>query len=96
MFAELINDGVFDDAATLAMVIAFDQACKSLPHPCHNAAREIIAKNIVEAANSGERNPVKLRKQALLAVSIDEMSMPLVSMGRDPPTSGPCLITRVT
>jgi hypothetical protein len=85
VFAELINDGVFDDTATLAMVIAFDQACKSLPHPCHNAACEIIAKKIVEAAKSGERNSEKLREQALQAVSIDEMSMPLVSIGRDPP-----------
>ena len=86
MIAALIQDGVFDDAATLAMVIAFDQACKSLPHPCHNAVREIIAKKIVEAAKKGEREPEKLREQALRAVSIDEMSMPVASIGRDPPT----------
>jgi hypothetical protein len=77
VIATLVQDGVFDDAATLAMVIAFDQACKSLPHPCYNdaAVREIIAKKIVEAAKNGERHPGKLREQALQAVSIDEMSM---------------------
>jgi hypothetical protein len=85
VIAELIQDGVFDDAATLAMVIAFDRACKSLPHPCHNAVREIIAKKIVEAAKKGERVPEKLRAQALRAVSIDEMTMPLVSIGHDAP-----------
>ena len=85
MIADLIEDGVFDDTATLAMVIAFDRACKSLPHPCHNAVREIVAKKIVEAAMKGERDAEKLREQALRAVSIDEMSMPLVSIGPDPP-----------
>ena len=75
MIAPLVQDGVFDDVATLAMVIAFDQACKSLPHPCYNdaAVRAIIAKKIVEVAKSGERHPEILREQALRAVSIDEM-----------------------
>ena len=86
MIAELVQDGVFDDTATLAMVIAFDRACKSLPHPSHNAAREIIAKKIVEAAKRGENNPDKLKEQALRAVSIDDMSMPTMSIGRDPPS----------
>lgn len=94
MIAALVQDGVFDDAATLAMVIAYDLACKSLPHPCHNAVREIIATRIVEAAQKGEREPEKLREQALRAIGVDEMSMPLVSIGRDPPVQA-CAGSRV-
>ena len=81
MTAALVQDGVFDDAATFAMVIAFDQACRSLPHPCYNdtAVRDIMAKKIVEAAKSGERDTETLMGQALRAVSVDEMSMRPVS-----------------
>ena len=66
----------FDDAATLAMGVAFDLACRSLPHPCHNdSVQDIIAKRIVEAATTGERDPAKLCARALRAVDIGEISM---------------------
>jgi hypothetical protein len=51
----------FDDAATLAMGEAFDQACKSLRNfgsAC--TVREIIAKRIIDAAKNGERDPARL------------------------------------
>jgi hypothetical protein len=60
--------GVFDDHATKVMGEAFDAARKAL----HDAGQpdlvyEVIAKRIVDAAKSGERDPEKLRDWALTA-----------------------------
>jgi hypothetical protein len=76
----------FDDAATLAMGEAFDNACKSLRNfgsAC--TVREIIAKRIIDAANNGERDPAHLYEQALKALGIEDTSMLVVSVGRDLP-----------
>jgi hypothetical protein len=76
----------FDDAATLAMGEAFDQACKSLRNfgsAC--TVREIIAKRIIDAAKNGERDPARLHEQALIPFGIEDMSMLVVSVGRDLP-----------
>ena len=86
MLAALIHDGTFNEDVTRAMGAAFDLACKSLPHPCHDAARETIARHIVAAAKTGEQDPAKLSEKALRAISIDDMSAPVVGVGRDPPT----------
>jgi hypothetical protein len=80
-----ILPGSFDDDLIRAMDAALELACKSLPHPCHNeVARDLIAKRIVEAVGTGERDPAKLSEGALHALSVDDMSMPVVG-GRDPP-----------
>jgi hypothetical protein len=60
--------GVFDDHATKVMGDAFDAARKDL----HDTGQpdlvyEVIAKRIIEAAKSGERDPEKLRDWALTA-----------------------------
>ena len=86
MNTTLIQNVEFDDAATSAMGEAFDQACKSLRNfgtAC--TVREIIAKRIVAVATNGERNPARLHEQALLALGIEDMSMLVVSVGRDSP-----------
>jgi hypothetical protein len=59
---------VFDDHATKVMCEAFDAACRDL----HDTGQpdlvyEVIAKRIIEAAKSGERDPEKLRDWALTA-----------------------------
>jgi hypothetical protein len=78
------EQGAFDDAATVAMGAAFDMARRSLPQPCHNeSVRDIIAKHIVEAAKTGERDPAKLCARALGAVDIGEISMLVVRVVRD-------------
>ena len=64
---------------------AFDQACKSLRNFGACTVREIIAKRIIAAAKNGERDPVRLYEQALIAFGIDDMSMPVVSVGSDLP-----------
>ena len=89
-----IQDVAFDDTATSAMGEAFDKACKSLRSfgtAC--TVREIIAKRIIAVATNGERDPARLRDQALLALGIEETSMLVVSVGRDPPVPAYASVT---
>jgi len=90
-----VQNVAFDDAATLAMGEAFDQACKSLRNfgsAC--TVREIIAKRIIDAAKNGERDPARLHEQALIPFGIEDMSMPVVSVGRDLPVPAYASITQ--
>ncbi|MFZ0093424.1 MAG: hypothetical protein WAM76_11880 [Pseudolabrys sp.] len=61
----------FDDAATLAMGEAFDNACKSLRN-FGSAVPEIIANVIIQAAKNGERDPVRIYEQALKTFGIED------------------------
>jgi hypothetical protein len=84
-----IQNVAFDDIATSAMSEAFDKACKSLQSfgtAC--TAREIIAKRIIAVATNGERDTARLREQALIPFGIEDMSMLVVSVGRDVPVPG--------
>jgi hypothetical protein len=83
----------FDDAATSAMGEAFDRACKSLRNfgsAC--TVGEIIAKRIIDAAKSGERDPARLHAQALIPFGIEDMSMLVINVGRDPVHSAHALV----
>ena len=63
---------------------AFDKACKSLRSfgtAC--TVREIIAKRIIDAAKNGERDAGRLHEQALIPFGIEDMSVLVVSVGRD-------------
>ena len=89
-----IQNVAFDDTATSAMGEAFDRTCKSLRSfgtAC--TVREIIAKRIIAVATNGERDPARLRDQALLALGIEETSMLVVSVGRDPPVPAYASVT---
>jgi len=83
----------FDDAATSAMGEAFDHACKSLRN-FGSAVPEIIANRIIAAAKNGERDPARLYEQALKVFGIDDMSILVVSVGRDPPVPAYASVTR--
>ena len=74
----------FDDVATSAMGEAFDRACASL-QTFGSAVPAIIADRIIAVAKNGERDPVRLYEQALIFFGIDDTSMLVVSVGRDPP-----------
>jgi hypothetical protein len=90
----LIQNVAFDDAATSAMGEAFDKACKSLRSfgtAC--TVREIIAKRIVAVARNGERDPARLHEQALIPFGIEDMSILVVNVGRDPPVSAYASVT---
>jgi hypothetical protein len=39
---------------------------------------------IIAAAKNGERDPARLYEQAVIIFAIEDTSMPLVSVGRDP------------
>ena len=73
-----------DDAATVAMGEAFDNACASL---CRFrtlvTARELIAMRIVAAAKNDVRDPARLCEQALIPFGIEDMSVLVVSVGRN-------------
>jgi hypothetical protein len=89
-----IQNVAFDDAATSAMGEAFDNACKSLRSfgtAC--TVREIIAKRIIAVAKNGERDPARLHQQALIPFGIEDMSMLVVSVGRDPPVPAYASVT---
>ena len=81
----------FDDAATLAMGEAFDNACKSLQN--FGSAPEIIANLIIAAAKDGERDSARLYEQALSAFGIDDTSTLDVGVGRDFPVPTYALVT---
>ena len=85
----------FDDKATLAMGTAFDQACDSLRHlACADKVRGMIARRIIEAAKNGELDPVRLHSQALMGFSIDDVSMPVVSVGQAAPSGAYATVAR--
>ena len=68
----IIPDGCFDDAAIMAMGLAFDRACNSLRvFGSEPSVQEIIATRIVEIAAQGERDPDRLQYQALKALGIE-------------------------
>jgi len=78
-----IQNVSFDEAATLAMGVAFDRACKSLrSFGSAVTVRAIIAERIIEAAKNGERDPGRLYEQALIPFGIEDLSILIVSVGR--------------
>jgi hypothetical protein len=72
---------------------AFDRACKSLRN-LGSAVPEIIAYLIIQAAKTGERDPARLYGQALKALRIEDMSMPVVSVGSDLPIPACASVTQ--
>ena len=70
-----INDVSFDQQAMRAMGEPFDQACDVLGTIGVGATvREIMANRIIDVAQTGERDPSRLYRQALEALGIDETS----------------------
>jgi hypothetical protein len=91
-----IQDVSFDDKATRAMGVAYDQACSSLRHHARtDKVRELLAKRIIEAARSGEFDSARLYSQALVGFCIDDVSIPVVSVGRISPTPGYAAVAHV-
>jgi hypothetical protein len=75
----------FNDAITLVMGEAFDHASASLRNfGSAVTMREMIAKRIIASAKNGERDPTRLYRQALIPFGIEDLSMFVVSVGRDP------------
>jgi hypothetical protein len=65
---------VFDDRITEIMGEAFDSAC----HELHDSGQppivyEVIAKRIIDATRTGERDPVRLRNVGLAALGRQDL-----------------------
>jgi len=73
----------FDDAATSAMGEAYDHACKTLQN-FGSAVPAIVANLIIAAAKNGVRDPERLYAHILKVYGIDDTSMLVVSVGRNP------------
>lgn len=61
--------GVYDGKTIEAMTFAYTEACRSLPQASTDAERELIAKRILGTAALGERDPAKMRDDALAYVA---------------------------
>jgi hypothetical protein len=80
-----IEDVAFDDATTFAMGEAFDRTCESIRIIGSSVpVREIIAKQIIDAAKNGERDPARLYEQALIIFGIVDLSKLLIRRRRSP------------
>ena len=60
----IINDAAFDPETTQAMVKAFELACGAMPTEAMTA-KQLLARRIIKAAETGERDPAKLCAMAV-------------------------------
>lgn len=58
----------FSPDTIAAMTQAFQEAVDALPFPVGSARVQTLAKNIVELASQGERDPERMKLLALLAL----------------------------
>ena len=66
---------VFDDRITEIMGEAFDSACKELQDTGQPPiVFEVIARRIIDATGTGERDPVRLRKVGLAALDRQDLA----------------------
>lgn len=65
-----LKDGVFDSEATAVMGKAFEGACEELHFPKDKSARELVARRIISAARRGVLDPLRLRSDAVVGVSL--------------------------
>ncbi len=61
------RDGAFDDETTRIMGEAFDAACVLLGNISY-PQREAVADRIIDAATTGERDPIRLRDAGIAAL----------------------------
>jgi hypothetical protein len=66
---QLLNRGAFDPEAINAMRTAFEDALRTLSLVDQDGPTAmLLAKNVVECAKGGERDPIRLRDCALKAL----------------------------
>jgi hypothetical protein len=67
------QDAAFDSEMTKIMGEAFDHACASLHDIGQpDLVKEVIARRIIEVAQTGERDPIRLSERALVALGIKQ------------------------
>jgi len=64
----LLQNSAFEPPAIKAMSAAFEDVCRALGLAERtDPLRDLVAKKIIELAQQGERDPARLRDQALAA-----------------------------
>ncbi|HEX7790143.1 MAG TPA: hypothetical protein VF467_06390 [Afipia sp.] len=58
----------FSPDVIASMTQAFHEAVETLPFPAHSGHVQSLAKNILELASQGERDPERMKLLALLAL----------------------------
>jgi len=69
----VFQNSSFSPDTIALMTRAFEEAVDTLPFPVGSARVQALAKNIVELASQGERDPERLRLLALLALRSAEV-----------------------
>jgi hypothetical protein len=64
----------FSPDTIAAMTQAFEEAVETLPFPVGSGRIQALAKNIVELASQGEREPERMKLLALLALQAAQTS----------------------
>jgi hypothetical protein len=65
---QFLEPGEFDAEVTAATSEAFDAACKELDYFVTMTILQVIAERIIDAARSGERDPIRLLAAALAGI----------------------------
>lgn len=65
---KIFQGSSFSPDTIAAMTKAFEEAVDTLPFPVGSARVQTLAKNIVELAAQGERDPERMKLLALLAL----------------------------
>jgi hypothetical protein len=63
--------GVFDDLTLEVMARAYAETCRQLPVATSPAERDLLAKRILGTAALGERDPAKMRDDAIAYIHGD-------------------------
>lgn len=70
LLARYLQEGAFDRRTIEAMTTAFHAVCKSLHLTVrHDLFIDIVARKVIEIADTGERDTERLRDMALLALN---------------------------
>jgi hypothetical protein len=66
----MLRDGAFEPEAIAGLVAGFERACRELglAERADDPLLEIVAGKIIDAAKTGERDPLRLSEQALFAI----------------------------
>lgn len=71
----LLQNCAFDPDITETMSVAFEDACRMLGlAERSDPLRDMVARTIIDCAQTGERDPVRLRDRALEAIQAGRSS----------------------
>jgi hypothetical protein len=72
----------FNPEVITLMAVAFERTCRSLQVRGHAVVPEAVARKVIELAQSGERDPVRMSEQAVQSLGI-KAERPRADFGTD-------------